>query len=103
MKVVFTTLPDEEKAKTMAKSLVEKRLAACVWVIPNLKSFYIWEGKLEEDNEVLLVAKTIDKKLDELIKAIRDMHPYEVPEIIALNTDYVLPEYLKWAEEVCNG
>ncbi len=101
MKIVFTTLPDEEKAKSMARSLVEKRLAACVWIIPNLKSFYIWEGKLEEDIEFLLVAKTIDEKADELIKAIRDIHPYKVPEIIALNADYVLPEYLKWAEEVC--
>ena len=101
MKVVFSTFPNEEKAKEVAKKLVEERLAACVWVMPQMTSFYIWEGKLEEDKESLLVAKTVDEKLDDLVKRLKELHPYEVPEIIALDTAYVLPEYQKWAEEVC--
>ena len=103
MKVVFSTFPNEEKAKEVAKRLVEERLAACVWVIPQMTSFYIWEDKLGEDKEALLVAKTIEEKLEGLVKRLKELHPYEVPEIIALDTAYVLPEYQKWAEEVCKG
>ncbi len=99
--VLFSTFPNEEKAVEAAKYLINEKLAACVWVIPGLKSFYVWEGMLEEDSEVLLVAKVPEEKVDSAIKKLKEVHPYEVPEIITVAADKVLPEYLKWAREVC--
>ena len=100
--VVFSTFPNGDQARRVAKILVEEGKAACVWVVPTLNSYYIWEGKLEEDSEALLVAKVPEERLEELVKRLKELHPYQVPEIVALKADYTLPEYLRWAREVCN-
>ncbi|UXD21288.1 divalent ion tolerance protein CutA [Ignicoccus pacificus DSM 13166] len=101
--VIFSTFPDEESAEKVAKEAIAKRLAACIWIVPGIKSYYIWKNEMQEDKEVLLVAKVPEEKVDELTEFVRKNHPYEVPEIIGVKADRVLPEYLKWAKEVCQG
>ncbi|HIH90519.1 TPA: divalent cation tolerance protein CutA [Desulfurococcaceae archaeon] len=99
--VILTTFGNEEDAKKVARTLVEEGLVACAWVTQKVRSFYVWKGKLEEDEEVVVVLKAPKKTFEKAVKRLRELHPYEVPEIIAFEANYVLPEYLKWAEEVC--
>ena len=101
MKLILTTLPSFEKATELAKRFVSERLVACAWVLPEIRSYYIWKGELQEDSEVVLVLKTPKEVSEKVIEKLKEAHPYEVPEIIAIDADYVLPEYLKWAKEVC--
>jgi periplasmic divalent cation tolerance protein len=83
----------------MAEKLVSEKLAACVSAIPNITSVYRWRGKIERTKEVMLVVKTSAKKLDRLIHRIKELHSYEIPEILVLRVERGLPEYLKWLEE----
>ena len=83
----------------MAEKLVAEKLAACVSTIPNVTSIYRWRGKVERAKEVMLVAKTSEKKLDRLIRRIKELHSYEIPEILVLRVERGSPEYLKWLEE----
>ncbi|AEB94594.1 MAG: divalent-cation tolerance protein CutA [Metallosphaera sp.] len=94
--LIMSTLPDMEHGKEIAKALVEERLAACVNLIPNLTSVYRWEGKVEEANEVLALIKTDDENLDRAISRLRELHPYKVPEILALAIDNGFKPYLEW-------
>ncbi len=96
--LVLTTVKNRD-AKRLSERLVSEKLAACVSAVPNVKSVYWWRGKIEHANEVLLVVKTSTKKLDLLIRRIKELHSYEVPEIIALRVERGLPAYLKWLEE----
>jgi Uncharacterized protein involved in tolerance to divalent cations len=83
----------------LAKLLVEKKLAACVNVVKGLRSFYWWKGKIEEDDEELLIIKTSREAYGELEKQIKENHPYTVPEIIALPIILGNPDYLAWIDE----
>ena len=94
--IVLTTVGDRESAERVAKALVEERLAACVSVVPGLKSFYWWEGRLTEDSELLLVIKTLESAYDRLESRLREIHPYQVPEIVALRATRVFQAYLDW-------
>jgi periplasmic divalent cation tolerance protein len=78
---------------------VSEGLAACVSAIPGAASTYTWKGRVEKAGEVLIIAKTSDKKLGKLIKRLKELHSYEVPEIIAIKVSRGLPEYLRWVEE----
>jgi periplasmic divalent cation tolerance protein len=99
--VVFITVPSEEVGRQIADMLVEKKLAACVSAISPVKSLYTWKGETVEDEEVLLVVKARADGLEErLIPAVRAMHPYEVPEIIALPIVMGLGSYLEWIDTV---
>jgi periplasmic divalent cation tolerance protein len=98
--VVFVTTPDEGVAVRIAKSLVEARLAACVNIIKDIRSIYSWQGKIEDDSEVLLVVKTRNEHFDSLSKKIKELHSYSVPEIIALPIIKGSEDYLKWIREV---
>jgi periplasmic divalent cation tolerance protein len=93
--VVLITAPDRESGVKMARRLLERRLAACVNIAP-VSSMYWWEGKIEESSEVLLVVKTTSERLGDLIKEVRAIHPYKVPEIIALPITAGLADYLDW-------
>jgi periplasmic divalent cation tolerance protein len=93
--VVLITAPDRESGVKIARRLLEKRLAACVNIAP-VSSMYWWEGKIEESSEVLLVVKTTSERLGDLIKEVRAIHPYKVPEIIALPITAGLADYLDW-------
>ncbi len=93
---ILTTLPDPTSARQLARRLVEERLAACVNVLDGCTSVYRWQGTVEEASEVVLVIKTVQDRYAALETFLRQQHPYELPEIIALPIAQGLPEYLDW-------
>jgi periplasmic divalent cation tolerance protein len=97
--VIFCTVPDDETAERLAKGLVEKRLAACVKVIPGVRSFYRWEGKIEVGSEVQMLIKTQRSRFEAIEEWIHEQHPYDVPELVALSAYDVGEPYAKWAVE----
>ncbi|MDH5831642.1 divalent-cation tolerance protein CutA [Luteimonas sp. M1R5S18] len=90
------TCPDAASARRIADALVEARLAACVNVLPGITSVYRWQGKVEQADEVLLVAKTVRARLDALTRQVQALHPYELPEVVAVEISGGLPAYLDW-------
>ncbi len=96
VQIVFCTVPDPETGQRIAERLVEYRLAACVNLLPGLKSVYRWKGELCTDTEILLMIKSGTADYADLEAAIRELHPYELPEIIAVPLSNGLPEYLEW-------
>ena len=96
--VVLCTCPDLATAETLAKTLVEERLAACVNLLPGVTSVYRWEGSVEAAAEVLLVVKTSRRVLAALESRVAALHPYEVPEVVALDITAGLPAYLQWVD-----
>jgi periplasmic divalent cation tolerance protein len=98
--IVLITAPSKETGRQIAHLLLERRLAACVNILSPIDSLYIWEGKIQEDEEVLLVVKTRSELLqDGLIPAVKTAHPYELPEIIALPIIAGLESYLEWIKQ----
>ncbi len=97
--LVFCTAPSEDIARPIAAQLVAEQLAACVSVIPNVYSTYTWEGKVEQQNEVQLLMKTVTTTYPALEKRIVELHPYEVPEILCCPVTTGLPGYLAWVSE----
>jgi periplasmic divalent cation tolerance protein len=97
--VVFITCPDENDGKRIANLLLKERLAACVNIIPNLKSSFWWSGKIHESKEALLVVKTKKRVLRKLIRIVKDSHQYENPEIIALPIIGGSKDYTGWIED----
>ncbi len=96
--LVYCTCPDHDTALRIAKALVDQQLAACVNVVPGLTSVYRWQGRTETAQEVLLLIKTRQAVYPELEAALLAMHPYELPEIIAVSLTHGLPAYLQWVE-----
>lgn len=94
--VVIITAPDQAQGEKIARTLIGERLAACVNLIPGVKSFYWWQGKMCEEGEFLLLVKTRSGLLEKLTERVKAIHPYEVPEIIALPIIQGLSEYLDW-------
>ena len=102
--VVLITTPSQEVARQIAAALLEGKLAACVNVLPGIRSFYTWKGQPQEDEEVLMLVKTRQSLFESrLIPAVKAIHPYELPEIIALPIQAGLEGYLKWIEEETGG
>src|SRR5688500_4096129 len=99
MLVVFTTTSDLNEAERLAQSIVEKKLAACVQILPQMTSVYFWEGKVQTESEHLLLIKTLEEKFDELSEFIRANHSYEVPEIVAIDVAKVSDGYLSWIHD----
>lgn len=102
VKIVFCTLPDTEKARQIGTYIVQKQLAACVNLIHEVESIYHWKGKIESGKEVLAVFKTTAIKYPKLESQIRKMHPYELPEIIAVNVSEGYTKYLDWILRSCS-
>jgi len=96
--LVLTNLPDRASAETLAKALVERRAAACVNVMSPCFSAYRWKGAVETAEEHPLFAKTTQDRYELLERVIRELHPYELPEIIAVRLAGGLPAYLQWVE-----
>ncbi len=97
--VVITTVPDENLAVKLTESLLQQRLAACVHRLPAGQSTYWWQGKLESTAEITLLIKTTQLRYAELETAIRRLHSYDVPEIVALPVSDGLPAYLNWIRD----
>ena len=99
MLLVMTALPDRDAAQSMARILIEKRLAACVTVSAGGRSVYRWQGAIEEADEVVVTAKTAESRYRELEAAIRAAHPYDLPEIVAVPVQCGADDYLRWVRE----
>ena len=97
--LAFSTFPDAETARRIARELVELRLAACANVLPQLHSIYRWQGKVESADETLVIFKLGVHRYAEFESKLRSLHPYDVPEIVSCDVDRGLPEYLRWAVE----
>jgi periplasmic divalent cation tolerance protein len=101
--IVLCTCPDEATAERVAGALVEERLAACVNAIAGVSSTYRWQGKVERDREVLLLIKTTDSAYDRIEDRIRELHPYELPETVAVPIVRGSRAYLRWLQEAASG
>ncbi len=97
--LVFNTCPDGRVARTLAERLVAAKLAACVNIVPGLVSVYQWQGKIERSSEHLLLIKTHHSRYQALERELRQHHPYELPEIVAVPLSHGLPAYLSWIAE----
>lgn len=97
--LVLTTAGNEAEAQKIANELVERRLAACVNIVPRIQSVYRWEGKVETAEEFLLITKTTKVRSEEVQAAIRELHSYDLPECIVISMEDGSAEYLKWIEE----
>ncbi len=100
--LVISTFPDAETAERIAHELIEVKLAACVNILPGIKSIYRWQGKVENAAETIAFLKTTTTRLPDLKARLRVSHPYDVPEIICLPIVDGLPEYLQWVRECCS-
>jgi len=98
--VVFITAPNEEEAAKIAKVLVEERLVGCVNIIKDIRSIYSWQGKIEDERELLMILKTRHELFSSLKARVKELHSYTVPEIIALPVVDGSEEYLAWLREI---
>jgi periplasmic divalent cation tolerance protein len=101
--VVLMTAATAEEATRIAELLVNQKLAACVQILPEMRSIYVWKGELQREKEVLLLAKTTRANFAELEREVRAIHGYETPEIIALPIAEGSEPYLKWLASSCEG
>jgi periplasmic divalent cation tolerance protein len=97
--LIINTCPDLASAERLANRLVELRLAACVNIVSDVTSIYIWKGERQCDNEVILLIKAPGSAYPAIETLIRENHPYVLPEIIAIDIDKGLPDYLQWIHE----
>jgi periplasmic divalent cation tolerance protein len=96
--IVFVTCESTEQAEQIAEALVTDKLAACVNVVPGVKSCYVWEGKLTWSNEVLLLVKTTRGRFDQLQDRVKAMHSYSVPEIVGVTIEDASDKYIEWID-----
>lgn len=99
MIIVLTTTPELIVAEDLARQIIFGQMAACVQILPPMKSFYFWQGEVQADTEHLLLIKTLEEKYDDLEKFIQENHPYDVPEIVAVSAEKVSESYLGWMKE----
>ncbi|HNQ14174.1 MAG TPA: divalent-cation tolerance protein CutA [Pyrinomonadaceae bacterium] len=100
MLIVFVTTPTETEAETLARRIVEEKLAACVQILPEMTSVYVWKGDVEQERERLMLIKTADERYDELEAFIKANHSYDVPEIVAVGAEKISKGYFDWMSEV---
>lgn len=101
-KLVLTTAPEKE-AERMARALVEERLCACAQVLPPMRSVYWWKGKVEDAEERLILLKTDEVHLERLEARLTELHPYDVPEFVAMDVAHASAAYFSWLKEVMDG
>ena len=100
-RIVLSTAGSEEEGARIAKSLLERKLCACVNLVPKVRSLYRWEGEVQDDAEVLLIMKTTQGKLGALSDHLAQIHSYDVPEVLAIAVDKGSASYLEWLAESC--
>jgi periplasmic divalent cation tolerance protein len=98
-RIVLTTAGSEEEARRIAHYLVENHLAACVNIIPQMRSIYRWQGKVEEADEWLLLIKTTEQNFLAVRDAVKKLHSYELPECVSIAIEDGSPAYLQWIDE----
>lgn len=97
--VVFITARDDDEAATLARVLVKERLAACVNIVRNVRSIYSWQGKIEDDSEVLMLVKTRHRLFESLYAKVKELHSYDLPEAIGIPITAGSEDYLKWIQD----
>ncbi|XP_066466981.1 protein CutA homolog [Tiliqua scincoides] len=97
--VALVSCPNEQVAGDIARAIMEKKLAACVNILPKASTMYIWKGEIEEATEIILLVKTRTSKISQLSDYVRSMHPFEIPELISVSIDQGNPVYLRWMGE----
>lgn len=100
IQLIFTAVPDEAVAETLAHQLVDAGLAACVKVLPACQSTYRWEGRIERASEIPLIIVAHAERYAALERHLKAAHPYDVPEILAIDCNAGLPDYLRWVADV---
>ncbi len=98
VKIVFCTVSGENEAEKIAERIVTAKLAACVNIVPHIKSVYLWNDKLQKDSEYLLIIKTHSRVLQNLINTLNDVHSYDIPEILAVDVTDGLTNYINWVK-----
>ena len=101
--VVFMTAANADEARRIADHLVEKRLAACIQILPEIESVYRWKSEVQREKEVLMLAKTTAEKFPELDQAVRAIHSYEIPEIVSVPASNISEPYRAWLRENVSG
>jgi periplasmic divalent cation tolerance protein len=101
--LVLSTFPDTETARRIGRTLVEEKFAACVNILPQIESIFRWNGAIETSAEILVLIKSTTWKYQVLEARIRELHPYEVPEIISVRIDSGNTDYLRWIEQSVIG
>ena len=101
--IVFVTCESEKQANTIAQTVVTEKLAACVNVLPGIRSCYVWEGKLTWSNEVLLLIKTTRGRFDQLQDRIKGLHSYSLPEIVSVTIGDAFDKYIEWIDSSIGG
>ena len=101
--IFYVTVPNFEEGKRIARILVERKIVACVNIIKDIYSIYLWKNKIEENGEVLLIIKTSEHKSEELIKIINEIHSYEVPECVGVKIEKGSDLYIEWINKVISN
>lgn len=101
--LALSTFPDAETARKISNQLVNESFAACANILPGVESIYRWKGKIDNGSETLVFFKLSDDRQAAFQNKLRSLHPYEVPEILFVNIDSGLPDYLRWVVEGCGG
>ena len=97
-RLVISTCPNMESAESLANTLVREKLAACVNILPGARSIYEWQGKVEREDECVLLIKSRSDRIETLSSRLLEEHPYELPEVIAVPIEAGLPPYLAWID-----
>ena len=98
--IVLTTTHSTTSANEIAEALLERHLAACVQIVPGIRSLYRWEGKVVSDEEVQLIIKSTPQVIDEAYNVVSAIHPYEIPQWVVLNSVQASENYLHWVQQV---
>ncbi|MCF2862009.1 divalent-cation tolerance protein CutA [Pseudoalteromonas sp. Cnat2-41] len=101
-RLIFTTCANKQEARAMAEQLVQLKLAACVNILPEVESIYMWQGEVTSENETKLLIKTKSEKMNQVIQTIKQLHSYEVPEIQVVDVATGNLAYFNWMDEVLN-
>ena len=99
IRLILCTFPNTDQARTISTTLIEEKLAACVNLVPGVESIYRWHGAVETSTEVLAIFKTTASAYPAFEARLLALHPYEVPEIIAVQPDQVMPAYARWVQD----
>lgn len=101
--IILITASSEEEAVRIANALVDEHLVACVNMVPGVRSFFFWEGKTRDEREILLICKSRQPRLPDIVARVKSLHSYTVPEVIALPIVAGSQEYLRWVQETVQG